>query len=85
MADLDAELLALAGGDSSDEETLNQPTVSTKVETASSSTGSPSDHLEVATSSKTNASPRKSNQAKAGGMKGAKNGRGDESAEEGEA
>lgn len=84
MADLDAELLALAGDDSSDEETSKPTNTTTKaaspISTAGPSTAKPSD-----------TSANKSNMATKGTAKvngnatKAKKGRKDESEEEGEA
>ena len=92
MADLDAELLALAGGDdSSDEEQLEQPTKPTEaVNKAESPTPSADDSdLAVAASSsaKPGVTPKKitNTNSKATTKKTMKKGKKDESEEEGEA
>ncbi|MCJ1396371.1 hypothetical protein MMC18_009261 [Xylographa bjoerkii] len=85
MADLDAELLALAGGDSSDEESPKPTTSTTKVESPQSSAGSPIDNANGAFASKAVVPQKKSSKPKAGAKKGTKKTKRDESEEEGEA
>ncbi|KAL9122067.1 MAG: hypothetical protein Q9187_001381 [Circinaria calcarea] len=84
MADLDAELLALAGGDSSDEEDTQPTVIATKVETPGSSAGSPDHGTNAASNSKSNVTPKKATKPKTGAQKNTK-GRKDDSEEEGEA
>ena len=91
MADLDAELLALAGGnDSSDEEQLEhtKPAESTKkVESPSSSVGDLDQAVEASSSAKPGVVQKKASSStpKAAMKKTAKKGKKDESEEEGEA
>ncbi|MCJ1397188.1 hypothetical protein MMC11_000380 [Xylographa trunciseda] len=85
MADLDAELLALAGGDSSDEESPKPTTSTTKVESPQSSDGSPIENANGTSASKAVVPQKKSNKPKAGAKKGTKKTKRDESEEEGEA
>ncbi|MCJ1385882.1 hypothetical protein MMC17_009006 [Xylographa soralifera] len=85
MADLDAELLALAGGDSSDEESPMPTTNTTKVESPQSSTSSPFDNANGTSTSKAAVPQKKSSRPKTGAKKGTKKTKRDESEEEGEA
>ena len=87
MADLDAELLALAGGDSSDEESTKPTTTTTKNESPASSARSPTVNLNGATMGKLGMAQKKSaaSKARVGTKKPTKKGRRDESQEEGEA
>lgn len=79
MADLDRELLQLAGDDSSDDEQPQQTTVTTKAEPASPPVPQVTDSANGASSAKANAT------VKAGGKKTTSRGKCDESEEEGEA
>ena len=85
MADLDAELLALAGGDSSDEEDTKPTTDATNGESISSPTKSPVHNTTKALTTKVTATPKKTNKMKAGTKKPTKKGKRDDSEEEGEA
>ena len=85
MADLDAELLALAGGDSSDEESPMPATTTTKAESPQSSAGSPIGNVNGTSATKGIAPQRKSSKPKAGAKKSTKKTQRDESEEEGEA
>ena len=78
MADLDRELLQLAGDDSSDDEQPQEIMVTTKTESASPPVPQVSDPVN-GTSSTSNTTP------KAGGKRPVNRGKGDESEEEGEA
>ena len=89
--DLDAELLALAGGDdSSDEEELEQtkPTeITTKAESPASSVGNSDKAVAPSSSAKPSATQKKAinTDSQATMKKTAKKGKNDESEEEGEA
>ncbi|MCJ1475150.1 hypothetical protein MMC13_003810 [Lambiella insularis] len=85
MADLDAELLALAGGDSSDDEETKPTVNTTKDESPPSSAGTSVNNATIASTSKTVATPNKLTKTKSGTKKGTKMGKRDESEEEGEA
>ncbi|MCJ1282708.1 hypothetical protein MMC26_002033 [Xylographa opegraphella] len=85
MADLDAELLALAGGDSSDEESPMPTTTTTKAESPQSSSGSPTENVSSTSATKATAPQRQSSKPKAGAKKATKKTKRDESEEEGEA
>ena len=88
MADLDAELLALAGGDSSDEESTKQTiTTTTKNESPASSDRSPTGNVNGATMGKLGVAQKKSaaSKTRVGTKKTTKKGRRDDSEEEGEA
>ena len=85
MADLDAELLALAGDDSSDEESPKPISSTTKIESPQSSAGSPIENANGIPANKTVLAPKKSSKPKAGAKKSTKRGKPDESEEEGEA
>lgn len=83
MADLDAELLALAGGSSDDEDT--KPTVNTAKEASPlSSAGTPVNDTTVASTSKAVTTQKKMSNTKTGAKKVTKKAKRDES-EEGEA
>ena len=83
MADLDRDLLALAGGDSSDEEDV-KPTNTVEADSPPSSLDEPSTHVNGASNSKTDSAQRKSSKMKSGTKKTTKSNR-VESEEEGEA
>lgn len=88
MADLDAELLALAGGDSSDDESTKPTTTATKNESPASSARSPTGISNGSTMGKLlGVAQKKSSVTKArlGAKKTTKKGRRDDSEEEGEA
>ena len=87
MADLDAELLALAGGDSSDDESTKPTTTTTKNESPASSARSPTGNSNGATMGKLGVAQKVSTVTKArvGAKKTTKKGRRDDSEEEGEA
>ena len=84
MADLDAELLALAGGDSSEEEDTKPTT--TKVESPNSSVSSPIDNVKSISTSRLGVAQKKttSSNSRGGTKKSTKRGRKEDS-EEGEA
>ena len=84
MADLDAELLALAGGDSSEDEGTDQVNTTTKAESPSSSPGSPDDITNGASTSKPSPSQKRSTKMAQSTKKATKQSRRAES-EEGEA
>jgi len=79
MADLDRELLQLAGDDSSDDEQPQQTTVMTKDESASPLVPQVNDFTNGISSAKVNTT------TKAGGKKIKNRSKGEESEEEGEA
>lgn len=79
MADLDRELLQLAGDDSSDDEQPQQTSVVAKAESASPPIPQVNDTAIGMSSAKANTT------TKAAGKKTTNKGRGDESEEEGEA
>ena len=85
MADLDAELLALAGGDSSDEEDTKPTIDTTKEGSISPPTESPIHNTTKASTTKVVVTPKKTNKMKAGARKRTKKGKRDDSEEEGEA
>ena len=85
MADLDAELLALAGGDSSDEEDTKPTVDTTKGESISPPTKSPLHNTMRASTTKTAVASKKPNKIKAGAKKSTKKGKREDSEEEGEA
>lgn len=88
MADLDAELLALAGGDSSDDESTKLPTTTTKNESPASSARSPIGNFNGSTMSKLGGVAQKKSavtKARLDAKKTTKKGRPDDSEEEGEA
>lgn len=87
MADLDAELLALAGGDSSDDGSTKPTTSTTKNESPASSDLSPTGNSNSATMGKLGVAQKKSavTKARLGPKKTTKKGRRDDSEEEGEA
>ena len=87
MADLDAELLALAGGDSSDDESTKPTTTTTKNESPASSARSPTANSNGAIMGKLGVAQKKSAATKArlGVKKPTKKSRRDDSEEEGEA
>lgn len=84
MADLDAELLALAGGDSSDEETTKPTNTIVKVTSPPSSAGSSLGKSNHASTNKSNMASKGSTKANGNAPK-AKKIRKDDSEEEGEA
>ena len=84
MADLDAELLALAGGDSSEDETFDQVNSTTKVDTPSPSIEGPENTTSSASANKAVPSQKKSGKMSQSTKKSAKQSRRAES-EEGEA
>ena len=85
MADLDAELLALAGGDSSDEEDTKPTTTNTKLESPSSSPGSSDRGINGSSANKSSVAQKKTFKSRAGARKSVKKSRKDDSEEEGEA
>ena len=84
MADLDAELLALAGGDSSEDETSDQVNQTTKIDTPSPSIEGPENTTNNASANKTASTQKKSGKMSQSAKKSAKQSRRAES-EEGEA
>ena len=63
MADLDAELLALAGGDSSDDESTKPTTITTKPVSPPSSASASAAYPIDALTSKVNATPKTSSKS----------------------
>ena len=84
MADLDAELLALAGGDSSEDETLDQVNTATKIDLPSPSIEGPENTTNSASANKAALSQKRSGKMSQSTKKSAKQSRRAES-EEGEA
>ena len=84
MADLDAELLALAGGDSSEDETFDQVNTTTKIDTPSPSTEGPENTANSTSANKAASSQKKVGKTSQGTKKSVKQSRRAES-EEGEA
>lgn len=84
MADLDAELLALAGGDSSDEEVTKPTTSAAKPVSPHSPSNTSLANVNEPSTSKVNSTPKIPSQSRAG-SKTAKRSKMNESEEEGEA
>ncbi len=84
MADLDAELLALAGDDSSDEETSKPTTVTAEIASPSSSARPSTTNVNDTSATKSNMAPKGTAKVNGNATKPDK-GRKDDSEEEGEA